>query len=321
MTPKTSDAEYDVVKFHSKQKHAFLKGYLRIWTDHVGKNHGENALTLQFFDLFGGTGICKEEYSGEEWEGSAIRLAECLELYPSKWDCPLYVNSFNPEGEDAQQRQLEVLSERIHSVGLPTDSRPVHIQAQPVETAVLEAADILDPNYPSLWVLDPWRPQQLPWSVIETITALEGEKYERRPELFINLMTYQLCQNIDNAPHIVSTALGMPEDGWRPRVEELQENGLNTREALVQIYGDRLTGIYGKPPWQIDVPGVKGNIVYVLFLCLQHDAAFHSVRKILLPKFKEWKSKKFDPSAATLAANRTADRTAEKAGHRQDRLF
>jgi three-Cys-motif partner protein len=314
------DPDYDIVKLHSKQKHAFLKGYLRIWTENVAANKGEAAPQLQLFDLFAGTGECKEEYTGETWKGSAVLLAECLHAYTSKWPCVLYVNSYNEDGEH-QERQLAKVKERVTAAGLPAPKRDVHFGADKVATAAEKARPYLNADYPSLWILDPWRPQHLPWEVVETVANYRGEHYERRPELLINLMTYQLQQNIDNAPHILSTALGMPESEWRPQIETLQEGGLNTRQAIVQLYGERLTKLYGREPWVIDVPGIDGNIVYVLFLCLERDAAFHSVRKILLPAYEKWKAEKFKPRAQGVSANRSVDRKAGKAGHKQDRLF
>jgi hypothetical protein len=71
----------------------------------------------------------------------------------------------------------------------------------------------------------------------------------------------------------------------------------------------------------LNVPGVDGNIVYVLFLCVEHDAAFHSIRKIALPEFQKWQVEKFKPKAANHSANRSVDRAAAKQGHQQKRLL
>src|ERR1044072_3487847 len=224
--PTIVDSNYDIVKLHSKQKHQFLEEYLRIWTEHVAANKGEAAPQLQLFDLFAGTGECKEEYSGETWKGSAVLLGECLATYPSRYDCVLYVNSFNDDA-NTQTVQRAKVEARTRATGLPKPRRKIVFESMVVDDkAVVEAAKHLNSNYPSLWILDPWRPQHLPWPVVVQVANLTGTTYNRRPEMLINLMTYQLFQNLDNAPHIVSTALGMPEAEWRPKVKAVLDHGL-----------------------------------------------------------------------------------------------
>ncbi|MBI2078276.1 MAG: hypothetical protein HYT80_07920, partial [Euryarchaeota archaeon] len=141
---KVSDPDFDIVKLHSKQKHSFLKGYLRIWTETVGGNKGAEAPTLQLVDLYAGTGACKEEYDGDIWDGSAVLMARALAEYPSKWPCLLYVNSFNEKGGDDQARQLARVTERIHASGLPRENRPLTISTTPVAKAVAEAKRLVN---------------------------------------------------------------------------------------------------------------------------------------------------------------------------------
>jgi len=83
----------------------------------------------------------------------------------------------------------------------------------------------VNPNYPSLWILDPYQPEHLPWDIVERICKLEGSyqagnrKITRRPELFICLMTGRLQKltRKDNEIEKVGIALGLEENIWKAK--------------------------------------------------------------------------------------------------------
>ncbi len=314
-----TDFCYEPVKYHSRQKHAFLEAYLRIWQDKVAANHGSKAPSLSFFDLFASTGWCHNADRNETWEGTATLLAQCLAKHPSYHPKTLFLNTFHANAE-----RLETQRKSLESVINEYPLRPkdeVILNCDSFEVAVEKALKTLNADFPSLWVLDPYAASVLPWQAVERIANTRGQNYSRQPELFINLMTMDLQENMPHNPHVVSAALGMDEAEWRPAVEALEQIGLNKREAVVEIYGRRLEALFGKPPYTIEVKSVHGPVVYVVFFCSSNDAAFHMMRKESLPKYAQWQERKWKPRAKGIVASKKADKAAAAVGQKQRRLF
>ena len=105
-------------------------------------------------------------------------------------------------------------------VGRPVLAVEVKVISEEVTSAATRAMSLVDVRYPSIWLLDPFTPEQLPWSVVEAIANFSsvypdkstGEPVTRRPELIITLMTHALQRNVRENPKLVTTALGLGED-------------------------------------------------------------------------------------------------------------
>lgn len=282
---------YDSVKWHTRKKHAFIEFYLKIWVDRV-KNRPP---TLDIFDLFASTGLCycdeRKKYGLPEptWPGSAVLSAECLEHYPK--GRTLFLNTYHPRDSicRSQKENLERLLSKYSKI------HPV-ITTLEINDAIREARRYFVPNFPSLWILDPHGASDLPWNVVETIGNLrgqwvdkEGKARERQPEMIITLMTYGLQMNVNIYPHTVSTMLGLPEDVWRPKYDALMAKYDNTRKALVEMYAERLSELYDKPPIIVEINTTNETaIVYVVFLCTDSNAGHYLMKQEGMKEYNAW---------------------------------
>lgn len=307
-------------KWQSKQKHAFLEAYLKIWPDHVGKKSGTKP-SLDIVDLYSSYGWCHDSETGKTWEGTSVLCARYLKQYGTTWGKRLVLNSYHPD-KDEQGRQLESLSKALKAEGVPDADTKLWLYAKQAAEAAELAKKHVRPNYPNIWILDPYQPEDLPWHVVEGIIRYVGDVRDgkkpgsiaqQKPEVFINLMTMSLQRNVDINPHLISITLGMGEDEWRPLLEDYRTLGLNTRDALIEIYIDRLQSVYGKRPHSILVKGAEGQIIYAVIFCSDNDAGYYMMLKTGLPKYEEWLENKWLPPAEKLAEERREKRKAEKA--------
>lgn len=282
---------YDCVKWHTRKKHAFIEFYLKIWVEHVKRN----PPTLDIFDLFASTGLCycdeRKKYGLPEptWPGSAILAADCLEHYPK--GRTLFLNTYHPKDAICreQKENLELLLSKYSKI------KPV-ITMLDINDAIKEACRHVVPNFPSLWILDPHGASDLPWNIVETIgnlrghwTDKDGKSRERQPELIITLMTYGLQMNVSIYPHTVSTMLGLAEAEWRPKYDALMAKYDNTRKALVELYAERLSELYDKPPIIVEINTTNETaIVYVLFLCTDSNAGHYLMKQEGMKEYNAW---------------------------------
>lgn len=320
--PSAQDCE--TVKWHSRQKHEFIAEYLSVWTTRVGRTSKKTPPTLEIVDLFAGRGWCRADPTAEHgapnapWPGTAVLAARALRDYPRAKR--LVLNSFNPAGTAELGKQQACLAKAVAVELGPKPPFPVVYLGKDVQAAADEAAGTVDLRYPTLWLLDPYTPEGLPWAVIERIAALKHEYADpvtgvprtRRPELVITLITEGLQRNVDRNPGVISAALGMSETEWRPRVNELRSKGLNTRQAVVYIFSERLRGIYGNVPTVVEVPGSAGNIVYVLVFCSPHSAGAYMARMRVKPEFEKWQIESWRPLAKLISKNRAIRRAGGK---------
>ena len=282
---------YDRVKWLTRKKHAFIESYLNIWVENVKRNQP----TLDIFDLFASSGLCYCEESARYglsepmWKGSAILAAECLEHYSNGQK--LFLNTYHPKPAicEAQKVNLKRLLGKYSKIQ-PT------ITTLAIDAAIDEARTQLSPTYPSFWILDPYSSSDLPWEFVEKIgnfqgqfTTKNGQVRTRKPEMIITLMTYGLQMNIDINPHIVSHALGMDESEWRPKYNILMEKYHNTRKALIDLYAEKLTKLYDKPPIIVEINTTEeAAIVYCLFLCTDSNAGHYLMKLKGLKDYTTW---------------------------------
>lgn len=305
-------------KWHSRQKHAFLEAFLDIWSEQVKSK----PPTLDIFDLYASFGWCYCPEEKKTWMGSALLAAECLKKYQS--GKLLFLNTYHPD-ENELRAQKKSLENGLSNIHLPKRVRTV-IESHPIEKAVESAISHVNPNFPSLWILDPYQPEHLPWDVVERISKLEGSyqagnrKITRRPELFICLMTGRLQRLTGMGKEemeIVGNALGLEEDEWKSKLESYLERGYNTRQALIFIYAEKIANFYKKPPIILEVPSTDGNIVYTVFLCTDHDAGHYVMKLHKLPEYHKWNEIEWKGSAETISKKKKVQRKAEKLGQKQ----
>ena len=315
---------HDDVKFHTRQKHQFLEKYLEIWVDNVSGK--KSKPTLDIFDLYSSTGSCLCSNNKEVWDGSAIISAKCLKKYPKGRN--LILNSYNDK-DDEKKLQIDGLTSKLESLNLPSRVN-VQLFSLPIEEAITQAIKYVDPLYPSLWILDPYQPQQLPWSQVQRITTLKGKfinskgkEEERIPELFIVLITETLQRSSrkDDQMHIVDEALGIERKIWQEKLEYHESQGLNKRQAINEIYAERLFSIYGKNPIILEVEGTEGNIIYTIFFLSQHRAGYYMMLLRKIPEFETWKLSEWKPKAKSISKVKKAVRKAEDCGMIPGSLF
>jgi hypothetical protein len=234
------------------------------------------------------------------------------------------LNTYNPD-EKETVIQKNALKSSITKLKLPERIKCV-ITTLPIENAVDEAISHVNPNYPTIWILDPYQPEHLPWEIVEKICKLEGsykigdKLVTRRPELFICLMTGRLqrltgmdMQERDS----VGKALGLKEAEWKSKIEIFLDSGYNTREALILIYAEKISNFYKKQPIILEVPSTDGNIIYTVFLCTDHNAGHYVMKLHKLPVYQKWREIEWKGSAETISKKRKERRKAEKSGHKQ----
>jgi three-Cys-motif partner protein len=318
------DQTCEEIKWHSRQKHAFLEAYLNIWSEQVGKT-GQTIPTLAIFDLFASFGLCHCSEKDETWDGSALLAAKCLKKYQGGQK--LFLNTYSPI-EEERLLQKDVLDKNISNLDLPRRINTI-IKTLPIEKAVESAISFANPRYPNLWILDPYQPEHLPWAVVEKICKLEGiyrkrgKEVSRRPELFICLMTGRLqrlsgMESLEN--DIVGKALGMEEMEWKSKLNKYLENGYNTRESLIFLYAEKIGQYYKKPPIILEVPSNIGNIVYTVytvFLCTDHVAGHYVMKIHKLPEYQKWQQIEWKGEAKIISKKKKVITDAEKSGQEQ----
>lgn len=289
-----------------------------IWQTKVGLKKGSKP-TLDIFDLYASYGLCYCKEQKETWEGSALIAARCLKNYSQ--GRLLFLNTYHPS-EKKMQDQVSALRGNFDGIELPSRIN-MKIQTLPISEAIDKAIPLLNPDYPSFWILDPYRPTELPWDMVEKVCRLEGHCKNgkaRRPELFINLMTgtLQRYTGLSNMKiDRVGITLGMNKEEWRAELSKLVEQGYNTREALIQMYAEKLMKFYSKPPIILDVPSVHGNIVYTVFLCTDNDAGHYVMKLYKLPEYQKWQKIEWGNIAEQISKKSQEIRKATKAGRKQ----
>ena len=308
-------------KWHSRQKHAFLEAFLNIWSEQVGKD-GKSIPTLDIFDLFASYGWCHCPDEKKTWMGSGLLAAECLKKYQN--GRLLFLNTYSQDHAITTEQKI-ALENSLFSLQLP-ERIDILIENFPIEKAVDVALKNVRPNFPNLWILDPYKPQDLPWSIVEKICRLEGSYKKgknvviRKPELFINLMTSTLQRDTGNdnlRDDWVGLSLGMQKEEWKTKLEIFRENGKNTREALIYMFAEKISGFYEKSPIILEVPSTDGAIIYTVFLCTDHNAGYYVMKLQKLPEYQKWSKIEWEGSAKAISKKKKERRKAEKAGHRQ----
>lgn len=203
----------------------------------------------------------------------------------------LFLNTYHPKDAVCREQKdnLELLLSKYPKI------QPV-ITMLEINDAVEEACKFITPKFPSLWILDPHAASDLPWEIIEKIgtlkgqwTANDGSLRERRPEMIITLMTYGLQMNVNINSHTITTMLGLDETEWRPKFESLMVKYDNTRKALVELYAERLSELYEKPPIVVEINTTDERaIVYVLFLCTDSNAGHYLMRQEGMKEYNHW---------------------------------
>jgi three-Cys-motif partner protein len=302
--PADSNGEieyYETVGIHQKLKHKFIELYLKIWVENVGQNSKKNPPSIDFFDLYAASGLAFDKHTGEIWNGSALLAAKAFGEYPN--GRLLFLNSYDEDPIKCKS-QLEILKKQIIDL---EDCPHVKSKTRLISADIFEATDdalrVLNRNFPSLWILDPYHPNQLPWKIIERIGSAIGKPYidritrktvTKKPELIINLMTSIIQRNISRKPELLSNAIGLSEEEWLPLYDKFEqkwkESGVDhcTRHVILDIYAQRLSELYKKPPIIAEVNAAEGGVVYTMLLATDSDAGYH----LMMKKMTEWRDYK-----------------------------
>ena len=314
------DLPADEVAIHSRQKHALLEAYLRVWTQNVAANWGTASPSLDIFDLFAGTGWCVErEYRRDQWPGTAMISAAQLKQYASRRKCTLFLNCW-AEDDVVRSKNIAALGQRIQALGFEKPNREVRIVSYEFSEALRIAVGLHSARkqYPNLWILDPYAASDLPWRSVERIAGLvgmyqakSGKSTRRRPELFVNFMTSSLQRNIHNLP-MVTSGLGCSVPEWESHLQEVESEGGTFLDALAVFYFSQLENLYGRPPFAVKIPGKDGNPVSIVFLAVDRDAAWHSIRKESIPHFEQWRQQKYLPRKEWVRTRHKIDREMPK---------
>jgi three-Cys-motif partner protein len=310
-----TDAEE--VKFHSRLKHEFIKIYLDFYRLNVVKNSTTKKTHppyLQIYDLYAAKGLCHcdemeiADPKHSTWPGSALIAAQCIGEYPRS--TRLFLNSYHPDIETCkdQRAALEKNLNEYFAV-YPTLKSKTEIISKCVEEAIVDASRGLVPNYPNVWILDPYDP--ISWDVISSIAnfkgayASKGKMIERRPELIINLMSSILQRFSETNPEVTSSTLGLPEDEWKPIFEQYKKESGNAREAILRLYFDRLKELYGKDPVFVLVRDVTSRaVVYAMLFCSTSESGYFVMLKHGLPKFHQFEIEFWQESAKKIMTKR-----------------
>lgn len=289
----------ELVKWHSIQKHEFLKNYLSIWKNQVG-NKASFIPSLDIIDLYASWGWCHCEENDKTWPGTALLAAECLEEYEK--GRLLFLNTYHGDN-NILKLQKQNLIESLKSCNVQNI-----ISTLPIEEAVDKALEVVNLKYPTLWLLDPYGPKQLPWTVVEKICSVE-KKYidkknrerSRRPEVLISLMTSSLQREINNES-LICKSLGINKTKWQ-ELESLAKHG-NTREVLVGAYIDCMSKFYEKAPIVFKVRGTSGIIVYTLLLFTDSPAGNYVTKLQKIPEMEKWLEIEWNGNAKEIEAKR-----------------
>ncbi|MFA5001979.1 MAG: three-Cys-motif partner protein TcmP [Methanolinea sp.] len=288
---------YEQLGIHQKLKHKFIEIYLGIWVENVGLKSKKNPPTVDFFDLYAASGLAHDKYIKSSWHGSALLAAKAFGEYPK--GNLLFLNSYDEDPEKCE-KQLEILKRSIRDLeDCPHVFEKTIFISEEIHRATKIALRNLNKDFPSLWILDPCHPDQLPWEIVENIGSTVGKQYKegvpaKKPELIINLMTSIIQRNINKKPEIFSNAIGLSEDEWRPLYEKYEkkwrEQGIEkcTRRVILDVYAERLSNLYNKRPLIALVNAAKGGVVYTMLLVTDSDAGYYTMMK----KMKEWEEYK-----------------------------
>ena len=319
------DTEYfEDVGIHQKLKHKFIQLYLDVWVENVGNNSKKTPPSVDFFDMYSASGWAYDPHTKEKWPGSALLAAKAFGEYPR--GRLLLLNSYDTDATTCA-RQIDILRRSIMDLD---DCPHVMDKTQIISAEIHEGTEIalsrFNRNYPSLWILDPYHPDQLPWEIVEKIGTTVGDPYkdpitgkvtQKKPELIINLMTSVLQRNIDRKPELFSKAVGLPEEMWRPLYQKYEREYLDqgneqcTRDVILDIYAERLSKLYNHNPIIALVNAAHGGVVYTMLLVTDNDAGYYMMRKKMQAwqnyKIYRWKSeaeasvlRKNDPSQSDI---------------------
>jgi three-Cys-motif partner protein len=219
----------------------------------------------------------------------------------------LFLNSYDPDPEICRTH-VKILKKAITDLAddYPNIPEITVYCSKEIHEATEIALSYLNKDFPSVWILDPQHPDHLPWEIVEKIgstlgtpfTDKSGKTQQKKPELIINLMTSTLQRTLSNRPDILSRALGIDEEIWRPKYQEYEEKWKSlgveqcTRHVILDLYADRLMNLYHNPPHIALVNaaggGVVGGVVYTMLLCTDNPAGYHMMQK-RMAEFHEYK--------------------------------
>ena len=284
------------VKYHSWAKHVFLCSYLQA----CEKIYKYRPRTIRFYysDLFAGDGICKCKLPTgdvEEWDGSAkSALYYCSNMGDSF--CGAFFNDYE-RVDDLYKNIRHLVKER----------NKIHFFSKRADEVVDEILSMIPSNSQSFFFLDPEAHSDLSWKTIEKIAnhtsrgEYKGEKFTRRPEIMVNLMTMGMQRNYKKPSNhdVITKALGTYE--WKNEVEKCLKEGEPVYLAFERVFGKQLRRLYRDPlikdekkqpfPYSFQVKTAKNQVIYYMFFISSHPLANQMFKK-LLPYMERYKKRR-----------------------------
>ncbi len=242
----------DDVGVWTKEKHERLRKYVDI-TRGVRKKWVEGSGGATYIDLFCGSGRAVVRETRERIDGSplvAFKTAKDGKVPFSK----IYV-------ADESEESVRISQQRLITAGAP-----VAVEIGPAKDTAVRVAKSLNKHGLHLIFLDPFNLEDLPFSVIETFSAL---KYV---DMLIHVSTQDLQRNLDRYSASADSPLDFFAPGWRD-VVDLRQRKDATRAAYIRYWVSKI-GDLGFPPARFElITGSKNQRLYWLVVISRHRRA------------------------------------------------
>jgi hypothetical protein len=134
-----------------------------------------------------------------------------------------------------------------------------------------------------------------------------GEIRRRRPELFMNLLTADLEQNLSRLS-IVTSVMGCSESEWSAHQHEVLAGGGSLLDAFTTHYIRQVESAYGRRPFVVPVAGKDGSPVSMIFLVVERDSVWHTLRRESIPHLENWPSARYEAREEWVRRGHPSDR-------------
>jgi three-Cys-motif partner protein len=198
-----------------------------------------------YIDLFAGPGRNVDERSGEEFEGSAIRVLPMSATVDKRVHFT-HATIVNKNAEDHAALLSRV--ERLRATGrIPVPRANVKDLLADANQVVHRVIKEVDPRAYVLVVADITAPKQLPWSTVKALRS-HGHQSVDLYMLFplgmaINRMLSFNTETVEQSARVLTDFFGTED--WRPLVEGRRTNAQSPelRRDVLELYLSRLRGL------------------------------------------------------------------------------
>jgi three-Cys-motif partner protein len=282
------------VRLHSKIKHRIIAYYFGVWKN-VFKS--PKIYSLVYADLFAGDGVC---VCDEMPPGLSKKYPEdCLSVWkPPYFSLMDYAREANFNLKcvfnDYNAETVKKLKENLTGYEKFVDGRV----CEDANTAYSEVLKIIGkPNRPSLFFLDPFFHDQLPFSTIEGIAKFKSDN-GRKPELIINLMVEPMLMALKRGTEkdFSSITKSLGTDEWRDKLGQGTYKG-KSHVLFHDIFKRQIESLGYKTTSYYIYSTQNRSPMYFLFFATFNDQV-HKLHKQIKPQIdalqkKEWVKENF----------------------------